>query len=554
MKTSRLSLGFSLLLLALCVCLMGADKPNIVIISASNLGYSDLGCYGSEIRTPAIDKLAEEGMQFTQFYQCGNNSMSQTALMTGQYPHRVGMGMPMVDLEWKGYQGSIRKSTVTVAKFLKSVGYSTLLSGKWGLTRHYQPGSPSFAWPLNAGFDHFYGTILPQTSYFEPQFLTMNDQPYSSGDGYYHTYAIASEAVHFLNQSSGSGKPFFLYVAFTAPSWPLHAPEEEIKRYERQYAMGWDQTRALRFDALKKRALVPYGTVLPDRDERVADWNRVGAYGAWHARRMQVYAAQISAMDRGVSMILEKIHQMGAENNTLIIFLSDAGACADELSEKTRSRFIPKAANDGSPVHVGNVPSARPGSLISFQSYGVPWANVSNTPLRGYAESVYEGGITSPCIIHWPDHAEPGKVVEPAHVIDILPTIVELSGNPFPETLDGYDTLAPVGKSLVPLFSTRTRMDLMTQEDRKNRYFFWECKGNAAVRHGQWKLVLPANGRQWELYNLMVDRTESQNLYPRFQTDPEITKMISKYEIWKKTNRVQNWDDVLAKLRPLKRK
>ena len=261
----RPSFPLLLLLIFCCVFSLGAKRPNIVIISASNLGFSDLGCYGSEIRTPAIDKLAEEGMLFTQFYSCGNNAMSQTALMTGQYPHRVGMGVPMVDLELKGYRGSITQSTITLAEFLKSAGYTTLMSGKWGLTRHYKPNAPSFAWPLNRGFEKFYGTILSQTSYFEPQFLMMNSLPYPFGEEYYHTYAVANEAVEFLDQTRGRSNPFFLYVAFTAPSWPLHAPEEEVKRYARQYVTGWDLTRSARFEEMTKRGLLPYGTQLPPR-------------------------------------------------------------------------------------------------------------------------------------------------------------------------------------------------------------------------------------------------------------------------------------------------
>ncbi len=530
------------------------DRPNIVIISASNLGYSDLGCYGSEIKTPAIDKLAAEGMQFTQFYTCGNTAMSQAAMVTGQYPHRVGMGMPMVDLEWKSYRGSINKSTCTLAEFLQEAGYSTYMSGKWSVTRHYKYDAPSFAWAQNRGFERFYGTILAQTSYFEPQYLIMNNQPYDSGEDYYHTYAIAREATNFLDRSKNSEKPFFLYVSFTAPSWPLQAPESEIKQYAQKYRAGWDFARSQRFDGLTERGLLPYGTKLPPRDQRVADWNRVGAFGQWHARRMEVYAAQISAMDRGVAMIMEKIKQLGVDNDTMIIFLADAGACGDELSPKTRSRSIPDKTKNGEPIQVGNTPNVLPGDGISFQSYGIPWANVSNTPFRGYSDSVYEGGIAAPCIIRWNRHTEPGKVVEPVHIIDIFPTAVEVANYPYPNELNGHDTLPLAGRSMVPLFSVKHRLDLMTAEEKKHRYFFWECKGNIAIRNGNWKLVLPQNGRQWELYNMAIDRPETTNVFVKNQNKPEITQMIYQYERWKKANRVQNWDDVLAKLRPPKRK
>jgi len=550
----RPSFPLLLLLIFCCVFSLGAKRPNIVIISASNLGFSDLGCYGSEIRTPAIDKLAEEGMLFTQFYSCGNNAMSQTALMTGQYPHRVGMGVPMVDLELKGYRGSITQSTITLAEFLKSAGYTTLMSGKWGLTRHYKPNAPSFAWPLNRGFEKFYGTILSQTSYFEPQFLMMNSLPYPFGEEYYHTYAVANEAVEFLDQTRGRSNPFFLYVAFTAPSWPLHAPEEEVKRYARQYVTGWDLTRSARFEEMTKRGLLPYGTQLPPRDERVSDWSRVGSYAPWHSRRMEIYAAQISAMDRGVGMIMNKLKQLGADEDTIVIFLSDCGASGAELSPKTKSRSIPAETKEGAPVQVGNIPSSKPGGRAVFQSCGVPWANVSNTPFRGYAESVYEGGIAVPCIIRWNQHSDPGKVIEPVHIIDILPTLVEISEHPFPKELGGHDTLPPAGRSMVPLFSVNYRSDLMTAENRKHRYFFWEVQGNIAIRHGYWKLVLPRHGRQWELYHMAADRCETKNVFIQNQTKPEIVEMIARYERWKKVNRVLNWEDVSAHLRSTRKK
>lgn len=554
MKKSRPSSRLLLTLVLCCLCSLGAKRPNVVLISASNLGFSDLGCYGGEIRTPAIDKLAEEGMLFTQFYSCGNNSMTQTALMTGQYPHKAGMGLPMSDLGWSAYQGSLRKKVLTLPEFLKSAGYTTLMAGKWGLTRHYQIGAPNFAWPTNRGFERYFGTILTQPSYFEPQHLQLNNQPFEPGADYYHTYAVAQEAVEFLDQTKGRRNPFFLYVAFNAPSWPLHAPEEEIKRYSRQYFGGWDLTRSLRFEAMQKKGLLPYGTKLPKRDERVSDWGRVGAFAQWHSRRMEVYAAQVSAMDRGVSMIMDKLKQLGVDDDTLVVFLSDSGACADELSPKTKSRFIPEKTKEGAPVQVGNTPSSMPGSFVSFQSYGVPWANVSNTPFRGYADSVYEGGIAVPCIIRWHNRAEPGKVVEPAHVVDILPTLIEITDTPYLRELNGFNTLPMQGDSLTPLFSVKRRLDLLTSQDRKQRYFFWECKGNAAVRYGSWKLVLPKNSRQWELYHMTADRTEQNNVFVKNQNDPVVREMIAQYELWKKANHVQNWDDVLARLRPLKRK
>lgn len=553
MRSLRVSFLF-LLIVTVCSGLLNAKQPNIVIISASNLGYSDLGCYGSEIKTPAIDKLAAEGLQFTQFYSCGNSAMSQTSLLTGQYPHRVGMGFPMVELKQKGYQGSISRATCTIAEFLKSIGYETFISGKWELTRHYQIGTPSHAWPLSRGFDRFFGTIQPQPCYFEPANLIMNQQPYDFGEDFYYTYEIAKETAHFLDRMKGVDRPFFLHVSFSAPSWPLQAPEEEIKQYSQTYKYGWDSIRAERFKMMQKLGIVSSFAKLPERDSRVYSWGRVGSYAAWHTRRMEVYAGQVSAMDRGVAMVMEKIKQIGADDDTIVIFLSTAGASEQELSPQSLSSFIPTKTHDGEPMQIGNVPSVRPGAKITYQSYGVPWANVSNTPLRGYAESLYEGGISSPCIIRWNDHTEPGLVKEPAHVLDIFPTVVELTERAYPPELKGHETLKLRGESLVPLFSAKYRLDLRTNEKKRKRYFFWEYKGNAAVRYGDWKLIFPKNGQRWELYNLGADRMESTDVFIRYQKDPAVEQMIYNYEQWKAKNRVENWDVIQTQLKPKKKK
>ena len=553
MRSLRVSFLF-LLFVAVFLGSLEAKQPNFVIISASNLGYSDLGCYGSEIKTPAIDKLAAEGIQFTQFYSCGNSALSQTSLLTGQYPHRVGMGFPMVELKQKGYLGSITNATCTLAEFLKSIGYETFISGKWELTRHYQVGTPSHAWPLSRGFDRFFGTIQPQPCYFEPANLIMNQQPYDFGEDFYFTYEIAKEAAHFLDRAKNGGHPFFLHVAFSAPGWPLQAPEQEIKQYALTYKYGWDSIRADRFKAMQKIGILSSIAEFPPRDSRVFDWGRVGAYAAWHARRMEVYAAQVSALDRGVAMIMQKLKQIGAVDDTVVIFLSTAGASGDELSPQTVSRSIPSKTHTGEPTQVGNVPNVMPGSKITYQSYGVPWANVSNTPLRGYADSLYEGGISSPCIIRWNDHTEPGLVKEPAHIMDIFPTVVELTERPYPSELRGFETLRLRGESLVPLFSVKYRLDLRTNEKKRNRLFFWEYKGNAAVRYGDWKLVFPRNGQRWELYNLNADRMETTDVFIRFQKDPAVEHMIYSYEQWKAKNRVENWDVIQAQLKPKKKK
>lgn len=553
MRSLRVSFLF-LLFVTVCSGFLNAKQPNIVIISASNLGFSDLGCYGSEIKTPAIDKLAAEGIMFTQFYSCGNSAMSQTSLLTGQYPHRVGMGLPMVELKQKGYHGSVTNVTCTLAEFLKSIGYEAFISGKWELTRHYRIDSPNYAWPQNRGFDRFFGTIQPQPCYFETANLFMNQQPYNLGENFYYTYEIAKEAANFLDRMKGVDRPFFLHVSFSAPGWPLQAPEEEINRYSLTYKYGWDSIRLERFKTMQKLGIISSFAKFPERDPRVYGWGQVGGYAAWHARRMEVYAAQVSAMDRGVAIVMEKIKQIGADDDTIVIFLSTSGASGIEITPQTVSQFIPSKTKDGEPMQVGNIPSVMPGPKFTYQSYGVPWANVSNTPLRGYADTVYEGGISVPCIIRWNDHTEPGLVKEPAHIMDIFPTLLEISERSFPSELKGFKTLKLRGESLVPLFSAKYRLDLKTSENRKNRYFFWEYKGNAAVRYGNWKLVFPKNGQRWELYNLNSDRMETTDLFIKFQKDPNVEQMIYNYEQWKAKNRVENWDVIQAQLKPQKKK
>ncbi|MDO4569988.1 MAG: sulfatase-like hydrolase/transferase [Planctomycetia bacterium] len=548
--------------IVLCVAFLPAPfvdaqerNPNIIIITASNLGYSDLATYGGEIRTPVLDKLAKEGLQFTQFYSCGNSVMSQTAIMMGQTPHRVGMGYPLVDLKWKNYRGSINDSTATLGEFLQSEGYTTLAVGKWSFTPHWKSNAPRFAWPLNRGFDRFYGTILAQTSYFEPQELLMNTSIYPTDSEYYHTYAIGQEAAEFLERAP-KNKPFFLYAAYTAPSWPLQAPQEEIRRYAGAYRQGWDSVRTRRFERQKQLGVVLSRTTLSERDERVLDWSRMGSYALWHAARMEVYAAQVAALDRSIGSILEKLRQIGRDDNTIIIFLSDAGACADELSPKSGSKtdFIPKRLKSGAAIQVGNSPNARPGAPDIFQSYGVPWANVSNTPFRGYADTLYEGGIASPCIIHWGERIEPGKTSIPAHILDIFPTVVEVSGNAFPKELNGKNTIRPTGQSLTYLFSAKERMDAVTSEHQKPRYFFWELQGNVAIRWGKWKLIRVRGSEKWQLYNLLLDRTEERDVYAANAQNPEIIEMITQFEKWRRANHVYSWHEVRTQYRKVQAK
>lgn len=546
MNQKILALGSVWLIALLCI---GASRPNVVVITASNLGYSDLGCYGGEIQTPVLDALSAEGMQLTQFYSCGESTHTQATLMTGQAPHRVGLGLPRRDLKWESYRGELTDATATLGEFFQHAGYRTIAVGKWSFTEHFEANKSTMNSARSRGFDRFYGSNLAQTSYFEPKGLQLDSRPFQVEKNAYYTSAISQEAVRFLEEAGERGKPFFLYAAFTAPSWPLHAPEEEIRRYANKYRMGWEITRMNRFQQLKQKHLIPSRTLLSPKDERVVDWRNLGQFTTWQARRMEVYAAQVSALDRSIGRILEQLVKMGAKENTLVIFLSDAGGNAEELNRKaaSQSAFVSTRQESGEPVRVGNDPQTMPGSMGTFQSYGVPWANVSNTPFRGYAKTLYEGGLRTPCILCWPSQIAVGKVSEAVHVMDLFATLVEVSQTAFPRTLNGKRTLPPTGKSISDLFDLDSRMEKTMAEKREERYFFWELEGNQAVRYGKWKLHRPRGMKTWQLYDLRSDPMEMKDIYSQFQYKPEIEEMLTRLEVWKKSNGVYEWPKVKAR-------
>ncbi|MDO4584442.1 MAG: sulfatase-like hydrolase/transferase [Planctomycetia bacterium] len=546
MNRKIMAVGYVWLMVLL---LLGASRPNVVVITASNLGYSDLGCYGGEIQTPVLDALAAEGMQLTQFYSCGESTHTQTSLMTGQAPHRVGLGLPRRDLKWESYRGELTDATATLGEFFQHAGYRTMAVGKWSFTEHFEANKSTINSARSRGFDRFYGSNLAQTSYFEPKGLQLDSRAFQVEKDFYYTRAIGQEAIRFLEEADERGKPFFLYAAFTAPSWPLHAPEEEIRRYAGKYRTGWEVTRMNRFQQLKQKRLVSSRMLLSPKDERVVDWRNLGQFTTWQARRMEVYAAQVSAMDRAIGQILDQLVKMGAKENTLVIFLSDAGGNAEELSRNAaaQSVFVSARQESGQPIRVGNDPQTMPGSMNTFQSYGVPWANVSNTPFRGYAKTLYEGGLRTPCILRWPSEIAVGKVSEPVHVIDLFATLVDVSETAFPRTLNGKRTLRPVGESIRNLFELDSRLEITMAEERTERYFFWEFEGNQAVRFGKWKLHRPRGAKEWQLYDLRKDPTETKDVYSQFQYEPEIEEMLSQLEIWKKSNGVYEWSKVKAR-------
>ena len=508
------------------------NRPNIVVMMADDMGFSDVGCYGSEIPTLHIDRLAQGGIRFTQFYNTARCCPTRASLLTGLYPHQTGVGHMMGDYEIPGYRGDLNNSCLTIAEVLRGAGYTTLMSGKW----HVTPVNDSHHnWPRQRGFDRFYGTIHGAGSFYDPVTLTRDDEPIDPGDDYYYTTAIGDNAADFIEQYGANDNPFFLYVPFTSPHWPLHVFEEDIARYKGRYDMGWDELRAQRHQRMIEMGLVEERWPMTSRDERVPAW-KDAEHKEWQARRMEVYAAQIDVMDGAVGRVMSKLQELGIEENTLVLFLADNGGCAEELGPQGRGLHYPDRTYDGRPVQRGNDPSVMPGPEETYQSYGIPWANASNTPFRLYKHWVHEGGISTPLIAHWPAQIKHTGTLthQPGHLIDVMATCVDLAEGEYPATYDRH-TLTPLeGKSLAPVFRGEQR--------EPHQAIYWEHEGNRAVRQQEWKLVSryrPESGGIWELYDLEADRTETNDLAGK---EPDkLAEMVGLYESWAERCNVVPW-------------
>lgn len=481
----------------------GAKKPNILLIMVDDMGYSDIGCYGSEIDTPNIDRLAQNGIRFTQFYNTARCCPTRAALLTGLYSHEAGVGHMNEQVKGHpGYQGELNSNCVTIAEVLHESGYGTYHSGKWHVARNYGPGGDKYNWPCQRGFDHSFGTISGAGSYFNPASLQRDNEPVKVPKGFYYTDAIADNAVSFIDEhrASSKDKPFFLYVAFTAPHWPLHALDEDIARYKGRFKEGWDVLRRKRLERQVKMGIIDKKWALSPRDSRSLAWEDA-KNKEWQERRMEVYAAQITRMDLGVGRIVDDLKKNGQLDNTLIFFLADNGACAENLA---------------------NNPAVMPGPAGTHQSYGPPWANLSNTPFRLFKHWEHEGGISTPLIVHWPArvkaHDELRKQV--GHLIDIMATSVDVSGAKYPEEYKGNKIKPMEGKSLVPALSNKPI---------EREALYWEHEGNRAVRAGKWKLVALAKG-PWELYDMEADRTELHDLSA--QNPDKVKELSTMWDRW----------------------
>ena len=496
--------------------------PNIVLIMADDMGFSDIGCYGGEVSTPNLDRLASRGVRFTQFANNARCCPTRAALLTGLYSHQTGVGGMVNDQKLPGYRGFLNDRCVTIAEALKPGGYRTLMAGKWHV------GEERPHWPTDRGFDRYFGLISGGSNYFtlDPErAMALDDKPWRPrGPGFYMTDAFADHALEFLDEPATKRQPFFLYLAFTSPHWPLHARAQGIEKYKDRYRIGWDALRRERHQRMIKMGIVEERWGLSPRDPRIPAWEDAPDK-EWQARRMAVYAAQIDRMDQNIGRLLGKLRDMGAEENTLILFLADNGGCAEHLDIGFRGMQGVYKTHDGRDVRLGNDPKVMPGPDDTFQSYGMEWANASNTPLRLYKSWVHEGGIATPLIAHWPDGIrDPNRLSrEPGHIIDIMATCTDVSGVPYPKTSGGRPITPLEGRSLAPILRGGKRTP--------HSALFWEHMGNRAARQDKWKIVAERR-KPWELYDLEADRTERHNLAAA-QPD-RVKQMEALYDAWAK--------------------
>lgn len=527
-------------------------RPNILLILNDDMGYSDLGCYGGEVDTPNLNVLAMRGLRYTQFYNTARCCPSRASLLTGLHPHQTDVGHMVSDDEVDGYRGELNRSCVTIAEALRPAGYATYMSGKWHVTRNIDPQGPKHAWPCQRGFDDFYGIITGAANYYQPRTLTRNNETVESlPDDYFLTDAISDEAVRQIGEHTitKGHQPFFQYVAYTAPHWPLHAHEEDIARYKGRFDAGWDTLRRQRIERMIDMGLIAEHWRLSDRDPQVGPWEDQ-PHKEWETRRMEVYAAQIDRMDQGIGRILEALKATGQYENTVIIFLADNGGCHEELgggSDSWVRRLVEKhplvgtlQTRDGKPVRFGNTPDITPGPEESYSSYGRAWANVSNTPFREYKCWVHEGGISTPFIVHWPRGiaAQGDLRHQPFQLPDVMATFLDIAGVEYPRSHAGHEIKPLEGYSMKPTFDDGPSA-------RPALYF--EHQGNRAVRRGKWKLVAKCN-QPWELYDMEADRSETNNLAGAHAKLVEELKAL--YADWAKRCNVMAFDDLRALRQP----
>lgn len=526
------------------------NRPNIVLIMADDMGFSDLGSYGGEIETPNLDYLANNGLRFTQFYNTSRCCPTRASLLTGLNNHQAGIGNMTNDQNQPGYRGHLLQNTVTLAEVLKKAGYHTAMTGKWHVSntitqpdpteqlkwlnhQSYHPAfSPLAQYPVNRGFEKFYGTLWGVVDFFDPFSLVYGTEPVKSvPKNYYHTDALNDSAAAFIKEFSKDDKPFFLYVAHNAPHWPVQALPADIEKYKNTYTAGWDVIRNERYKKMMEKGIIDSSNhKLPPRQNENLQWadNKNKEHDA---RAMAVHAAMIDRMDQGIGRILKTLKETGRLDNTLILFLSDNGA-SPEVSAKLRPGFDrPGETRDGRKIIYPADKKTLPGPQTVFASIGPEWANVSNTPYRSWKIESYEGGLRTPLVAYWPKgiKTKRGSITnQPGHVMDFMATFIDIAHAAYPTTFKNNSIKPMDGLSLLPILKgqKRTGHEIMFNEHNKRRY----------ARQDDWKIVSTNTDTTWQLYNLKNDGTETTNLAKKH---PEkVRKLDSLWQKWAYKNNV----------------
>lgn len=520
------------------------SRPNIIVILVDDMGYSDLGCYGGEVHTPNIDGLAADGLRFSHFYNAGRSCPTRASLLTGVYQHQAGIGRMTFDNNLPGYRGTLTSNVVTVAEVLKTAGYNTGMIGKWHVAETklrpdqrqwlgHQVSHPEFAdkknYPTSRGFKDYYGIIYGVADYFDPFSLVNGDKPVESvPKDYYITTAFSDSAVSYVDRYKKDKKPFFLYLSYTAPHWPLHALPQDIAKYKDTYSQGWEFIRNKRYQKMQELGI--FGTSKDFLSPRFSNqkWED-NPTQKWDETAMTVHAAMIDKVDQGVGQLIETLKKNGQYDNTLILFVSDNGASHERGENYTGgANDRPDMTRDGRVITYPRQKKVLPGPETTFASIGQEWANVCNTPFRLWKERMYEGGICTPMIAHWPNgikQKKAGITPQMGHVMDIMATCVDIAKANYPTQYNGKKIIPMEGKSLVPVFQKGDRDG--------HKYIGFEHFGESAmVSKDGWKILKPKNGKNWELYNLITDRTEMQNVANKYPD--RVTQMVAEYDKWAK--------------------
>ena len=472
--------------------LSAADRPNIVLVITDDLGFSDIGPYGSEIDTPNLDQLAAEGLRFRQFYNTAKCSQTRATMLSGRYFPEV------------SFTGQHRNS-VTFAETLRSAGYKTLMSGKWNLL-----GEPS-----EQGFDRYFGHLAGAVNFFDGvstkgyDTFRLDGEPFEIPEGFYSTDAMTDHALQFLEEEvpESGDQPFLLYLAYNAPHYPLHAKQADVEKYLGRYDMGWDELRRTRYQRQLELGIITEDTAFSERPPEVPAWDSISPdLRREHNLTMATYAGMIDCVDQNIGRVIDRLKSRDEFDNTIFIFLSDNGGCPFQRTRSpTREDML------------------MPWTAESYWTYDEGWAHASNTPFRWYKQNQHEGGISSPFIVHWPDGlgGKAGRIVDgPGHLIDIAPTLYELAGATYPQTYAGAEIGPLRGQSLTPIIAGKS-----TGGPRE----LWQFYGNnQALRFGDWKISWEKKIKKWELYNIAQDRSEVNNLAVKM---PEkLAEMIAHYE------------------------